>query len=72
MNLNQTWVWILQLLLKSGKSRTQRLRILQEDFIHDQNSLLPDVRLSVGHLSESKQRRRLNKNRFMDSNSHIF
>lgn len=43
------WVWVLQLLLKPGKGRTQRLWVLEEYFVHDQHCLLPDVRLRVRH-----------------------
>lgn len=43
----QTRVRVLQLLFQAGEGRAQRLRVLQEHFVHDQHSLLPDIRLGV-------------------------
>lgn len=45
-----TWVWVLQLLLKPGKSGAKGFRVLQKHFVHNQDCFLSNVGLSVGHL----------------------
>lgn len=50
-----TWVWVLQLLLKPGKSGAKGFRVLQEHFVHDQDCFLSNVGLSVRHLQWGQQ-----------------
>lgn len=51
-----TWVWILQFLLKPGKSRTQGLWVLEKHLVHDQHRFLSDVGFSVGHLERGNRK----------------
>lgn len=52
-----TWVWVLQLFLEAGEGRAERLWELQEHLVHDQHSLLTQVRPRRRHLPDHIKRK---------------
>ena len=50
--ITRTSICVIQAILEPGESRAEGVRELEEDLVHDQDGLLPEVRFAGAHQSQ--------------------